>query len=96
MIVDRVTFRVRRGKEQEFEALHQEWLKLMRRSRGFINQVMLRSLEDPCEYHSEVRWVNQDYRDQFSAHEDKESKALVQQGAAILEGPPAHRLFESV
>ena len=96
MIVDLVTFRIRSGKDQEFEALQQEWIKLMRRSRGFINQVMMRSLEEPAEYIGEVRWVNKDYRDRFSAHEDRESKALVQKGASILEGPPLHRLLESV
>ena len=96
MIVDLVTFRVRNGKDQEFEALHQEWIRLMRRSRGFINQVMLRSVEEPSEYLAEIRWVNRDYRDRFSAQEDKESKALGQKSAAILEGPPVHRLLESV
>ena len=96
MIVDLVTFRVRSGKDQEFEAQQQEWIKLMRRSRGFITQVTLRSLEDPAEYLAEVRWVNKDYRDRFSAHEDKESKALVQKSASILEGSPLHRLLESV
>ncbi|PYT34350.1 MAG: hypothetical protein DMF52_13175 [Acidobacteria bacterium] len=96
MIVDLVNFRVRSGKDQEFEALHQEWIKLMRRSRGFINQVMLRSVEEPGEFFAEIRWVNKDYRDRFSAHEDKESKALGQKSASILEGPPVHRLLESV
>jgi heme-degrading monooxygenase HmoA len=96
MIVDLVTYRVRNGKEHEFEAQQQEWTKLMRRSRGFIGQVMLKSLDEPREYHAEVRWVNRDYRDRFSAHEDKESQALVQKSASILEGPPAHRLLESV
>ena len=62
----------------------------------FIGQVLMRSTEDPTEYHAEVRWVNRDYRDRFSAHEDRESKALVQKGASILEGPPLHRLLESV
>lgn len=96
MIVDLVTFRVKSGKDQEFEAHQQEWLALMRRSRGFINQVIMRSLENPSEYYAEVRWVNRDYRDRFSAHEDKESRALVQKGSAILDGPPGHRLLESV
>jgi heme-degrading monooxygenase HmoA len=96
MIVDLVTFRVRRGKEDEFELQQEEWLKLMRRTRGFINQVTFRNVEDPCEYHTEVRWVNRDYRDRFSTHEDKESKALVQKGTGILEGPPVHRILESV
>lgn len=96
MIVDLVTFRVRSGKEQEFELQQQEWLNLMRRSRGFISQVMLRNLDDPSEYHAEVRWVNKDYRDRFSAHDDKESKALAQKSTALLESPPAHRLLEMV
>ncbi|OLD64946.1 MAG: hypothetical protein AUI47_03540 [Acidobacteria bacterium 13_1_40CM_2_68_5] len=96
MIVDLVTFRVRSGKAQEFEAHQQEWLKLMRRSRGFINQVVLRSLDDPTEYHAEVRWVNRDYYDRFSAHQDGESQALVQKGTAVLDGPPTHRLLEYI
>lgn len=94
MIVDRVTFRIRHGKEQEFEAHQQEWIQLMRRSRGFINQVLLRSVEDPAEYHAEVRWVSKDYRDRFAAREDRDSKALAQKGAALLEGAPTHRLLE--
>jgi len=96
MIVDQVTFRVKSGMEQEFEAQQQEWTALMRRARGFINQVLLRSLENPAEYHAEVRWVNRDYRDRFSAQEDRESKALAQKRSAILEGPPSHRLLESI
>ena len=96
MIVDLVTFRVRSGKAQEFEAHQQEWLKLMRRSRGFINQVVLRSLDDPTEYHAEVRWVNRDYYDRFSAPQDGERQALVQKGTAVLDGPPTHRLLEYI
>ena len=96
MIVDMVTFRVRSGKDQEFEAHHQEWIKLMQRSRGFISQVMLRNLEEPSEYVAEIRWVNKDYRDRFSAQTDKESKTLAQKGASILEAAPLHRLLESV
>jgi heme-degrading monooxygenase HmoA len=96
MIVDLVTFRVKNGKEQEFEELNQDALRLMRRSKGFISQVMLRSLEDPAEYHAEVRWVNKEYRDHFSARADGDTTALSQRGASILEGAPAHRLLEPV
>ena len=96
MIVDQVTFRVKSGKEQEFEAQQQEWTALMRRARGFINQVLLRSLENPTEYHAEVRWVNRDYRDLFSAQEDREGKALAQKRSVLLDGPPTHRLLESI
>ena len=96
MIVDFVTFRVKNGKDQEFETLHQDTLKLMRRSRGFIGQVMMRSLDDPAEYHAEIRWVSKDYRDRFTARGDADTAALVQRGASILEKAPAHRLLEPV
>lgn len=96
MVVDLVTFRVKRGKQQEFERHNEDWVRLMRRARGFITQVLMRSADDPAEYHAEVRWVNRDYRDRFAAHDDKESKALFQRSAAILETAPAHRLLEYV
>lgn len=96
MIVDFVTFRVRSGKEQEFETLNQDALKVMRGSKGFISQVMLRSVEDPAEFHAEVRWVSREYRDRFSARSDGETGALIQRGASILEKPPTHRLLEPV
>lgn len=96
MVVDHVTFRVKRGKQQEFEAQNEEWLRLMRRARGFIGQSLLRSTEDPHEYHAEVRWVSKDYRDRFASHEDAETRALAQKHAAILDGPPGHRLLEHV
>ncbi len=96
MVIDLITFRVKKGKEKEFEMNQEEWVKLMRRARGFITQVLMRSSEDPAEFHAEVRWVNREYRDRFAAHEEKESKALVQKGASILDGPPAHRLLEPI
>jgi len=96
MVVDLVSFRVKRGKEQEFERQNDEWLALMRRARGFIGQVLMRNAEDPAEYHAEVRWVSKEYRDRFATHEDASSKALLQRGAALLDGPPTHRLLEQV
>jgi heme-degrading monooxygenase HmoA len=96
MVVDLVTFRVQRGKQQEFEIHNEDWVGLMRKARGFIAQVLMRSADDPTEYHAEIRWVNRDYRDRFAAHDDGESKALAQRAAALLEGPPTHRLVEYV
>jgi heme-degrading monooxygenase HmoA len=96
MVVDLVTFRVKRGKQQEFEKHSEEWLGALRRTRGFIAQVLMRSTEDPTEYHAEVRWVNRDYRDRFSAQEDGGVKALAQKSSALLEEPPVHRLLEYV
>jgi len=96
MILDLVTFRVRTGKEQEFETMCQESLRLLRKSKGFISQVVLRSLEDPAEYQAEVRWVSKDYRDRFTARSDGDAATLQQKGAAILERAPSHRLLEPV
>lgn len=96
MIVDQVTFRVKSGKEQEFETQQQEWIALMRRARGFINQVLLRSLENPAEYHADVRWVNRDYRDLFAAQDDRENRALAQKRSSLLDGAPSHSLLESI
>jgi heme-degrading monooxygenase HmoA len=94
MVVDLVTYRIKKGRQQEFEKHLEEWLRLMRRSRGFIGQVLLRSADDPSEYYAEVRWVNRDYRDRFSAQDDGAVKSLAQQRATLLESPPAHRLLE--
>lgn len=96
MVVDLVTFRVKRGKQQEFESHNEDWVRLMRRARGFIAQILMRSADDPTEYHAEVRWVNRDYRDLFDAHDDRDSKDLAQRAAALLDGPPTHRLVEYV
>ena len=67
MVVDLVTFRVKNGRQTEFERHCEEWARLMRRSRGFVNQVLMRNLEDPTEYRAEVRWVSREYRDRFAA-----------------------------
>jgi heme-degrading monooxygenase HmoA len=92
MVVDQVTYRVRAGKEREFERLQEDWQGLLRGARGFITRTMMRNAEDPAEYHAEVRWVSREYRDRFAAHQ--ESDRLQKKGAAILEGPPVHRLLE--
>jgi len=96
MIVDLVTYRVRTGKEQEFEALSQDALRLLRKSKGFISQILMKSLEDPAEYHAEMRWVSRDYRDRFTARDDGDAATLKQKSASILEQAPAHRLLEPV
>lgn len=96
MIVEVVTFRVRQGREQEFETHHQDWVRMLRRTRGFIGQTMMRSLSEPSEYQSEIRWVSRDYRDRFGAQPDAERDTLTRKGTAILEGPPTARLLETV
>lgn len=96
MVVELVTFRIKRGKEQAFERHRDEWLRLLRRSKGFVTQILMRNADDPSEYRAEVRWVNKEYRDRFNAHKDGEARTLATESAAILEGPPAHALFEYI
>ncbi len=96
MIVEQITFRVRRGAQHEFERHVAEWTALMRRSRGFVTQILMRNANEPTEYRAEVRWVSREYRDRFSAHDDSEARALAERGAAALEGAPTHGLFEVV
>ncbi len=96
MVVELITFRVRQGKHQEFERHSEDWVRLMRRSRGFVNHLLLRNTDDPTEYRAEVRWVSKEYRDRFNTNRDGESESLLKQSEAILEGPPTHCLLELV
>ena len=96
MVIDLITFKVKQGKEREFERRHEDWVRLLRRSRGFISEVLMRNVDQAAEYRAEVRWTSRDYRDRFSAHEEREAALLAQSGAAPLDGPAARTLLEIV
>ena len=96
MIVDLVTFRVKQDRIAEFEKHNEEWVRMMRRARGFVTQILMRSLDRPGEFTAEVRWVNREYRDRFGSAEDSDRKALQQKARDLLEGPPQSVLFEYV
>ena len=96
MIVDMVTFRVRPERIAEFEKHNEDWVRMMRRARGFITQVLMRSLDHPHEFTAEVRWVNREYRDRFNVADDPDRKALQQRAHDLLDGPPRSVLLESV
>lgn len=96
MVIDLITFRVKRGREIEFERHNEGWARLMRRSRGFISQVLMRNADDATEFRAEVRWTHRDYRDRFIALEDREASSLMQAGAELLERPPERVLLEIV
>jgi quinol monooxygenase YgiN len=96
MIVDLVTFRVRQDRVQDFERHNDEWLRLMRRTRGFVTQSLMRNLDRPGEFLAAVRWVNRDYRDRFHSTDDAERRALQQKGRDILEDAPTSVLLENV
>ena len=96
MVIDLITFRVRRGREREFEDQQATLLRLMRRSGGFIAQVLMRSADDPTEYRAEVRWVSRDYRDRFNAHGDPEVRGAMERSAALFDAPPTYALLEIV
>lgn len=96
MVIDVMTFKVKRGREREFERHSDDWTRLMRRSRGFISQVLMRNADDVTEYRAEVRWTHRDYRDRFNAHEEPEASSLMKAGAELLERPPTRVLLEVV
>lgn len=96
MIVDLVTFKVKQDRIAEFERHNEDWVHHMRRARGFVTQVMMRSLERPSEFTAEVRWVSRDYRDRFHASEDADRRALQQKARELLEALPASLLLEYV
>jgi heme-degrading monooxygenase HmoA len=96
MIVDLVTFRVKQDRIKEFERHNEEWLRVMRRTRGFVTQSLMRSIERPSEYLAAVRWVSRDFRDRFNAADDAERRALQQKARDLLDGPPTSVLLENV
>jgi heme-degrading monooxygenase HmoA len=96
MVVERVTFKVRKGREAEFERHQAEWDAALRRTRGFIGRVLMRNADDPLEYQAEIRWVSRAHRDRFAAAADRDAAALRQAAAALVEGTPASRLYEPV
>jgi heme-degrading monooxygenase HmoA len=95
MIVDLVTFRVKQDRIQEFERHNEDWVRLMRRSRGFVTHRLMRRLDRAGEYVATVRWVNRDFRDRFHGIDDAERQTLRQKAADLLEGPPSSVLLEN-
>jgi len=96
MIIELVSFRVKADRIPEFEHHNEEWVKLMRRARGFVTHALMRSLDRPAEFTSEVRWVNRDYRDRFHAVDDADRRALHQKARDLFEGAPDSQLVETV
>ena len=94
MVVDLISFRVKPDRVREFERHNEDWLRLMRRTRGFVTQSLMRNVDRPGEFVATVRWVSRDYRDRFVAVDDAERRALNQQGRDILEAPPVSVLLE--
>jgi heme-degrading monooxygenase HmoA len=96
MVVDLISFRVKHDRIREFERHNEDWLRLMRRTRGFVTQSLMRNVERPGEFVATVRWVSRDYRDRFVGADDAERRSLHQQGRDILEAPPVSVLLESL
>ena len=42
MIVDMITFRIKTDRAQDFEKHNDEWVRRMRRARGFVTQILMR------------------------------------------------------
>lgn len=96
MVVERITYRVKRDRMADFESLAAESFAMLRRARGFVTFTLARSIDDPAELHADIRWVNRSYRDRFASAPDAAAKALEGRREALLEGPPTHRLIETL
>lgn len=96
MIIELVSFRVKADRVSDFERHNEEWVRLMRRARGFVTHSLMRNVDHPAEFTSEVRWVNRDYRDRFHSVDDAERQALHTKAREIFDAPPDSRLVETV
>ena len=96
MIIDVVSFHVKPQRVQDFLRHNEEWVRLMRRARGFVTQTLFRNLDRPGEYVAQVSWVSRDYRDRFHAGDDADRHALQEQARELLEGAPTNTLVENV
>lgn len=96
MVLDLISFRVKPDRVRDFERHTEDWLRLMRRTRGFVTQSLMRNVDHPGEFVATVRWVSRDYRDRFVAADDPERRTLHQQGREILEAPPVSVLLEGL
>ena len=96
MVIEQITLRVKKEQQREFEKHNTEWVQLMRGSRGFVNQTLMRNMEDHTDYRAEIQWVSREYRDQFEASAEHDNKAIFQKRAGFLDGAPKHALLESV
>ncbi|MGH9750848.1 MAG: antibiotic biosynthesis monooxygenase [Candidatus Polarisedimenticolia bacterium] len=96
MVVEQLSFRVRRGREADFEKDRQALHAALRRAQGFVTLAWYRGVENAAEQVAEIRWASRDYRDRFAATDDKETVALRARAAERLEAPPAARLLEPI
>ena len=96
MIIDVVRFHVKPQRAQDFLRHNEDWVRLMRRARGFVTQTMFKSLDAPGEYVAQVSWVSRDYRDRFHSGDDADRHALQEAARDMLEGAPVSTLVESV
>jgi hypothetical protein len=95
VIVEIVTYRVRRGREEEFEKHQEERTRRLRRAGGFVALRLLRNAEGGGEYRAEVRWAGRDYRDRAIAPGGP-ADAAGDHLDTILEAPPDRHLFEEI
>ena len=96
MIIDLVSFRVKPQRVQDFLRHNEEWVRLMRRARGFVNQTLFRNLDSPVEFVAQVGWVSRDYRDRFHSGDDADRHALQEAARELLEAAPTSTLIEGV
>jgi heme-degrading monooxygenase HmoA len=72
-------YRVKRGKQSQFEAIYSPngaWAKLFRKEAGYLGTSFLRDTNDPQRYVTIDRWTSKEAYENFLNQREKEYKAL--------------------
>jgi heme-degrading monooxygenase HmoA len=72
-------YRVRRGKQAEFEATYSPngaWAKLFKKDAGYLGTTFIRDTNDPQRYLTIDRWISKEAYENFLHQREKEYKAL--------------------
>jgi heme-degrading monooxygenase HmoA len=72
-------YRVKRGKQSEFEAIYSSngaWAKLFKKDAGYLGTTFIRDTNDPQRYITIDRWTSKEAYENFLTQREKEYKAL--------------------
>lgn len=72
-------YRVKRGKQAEFEAIYSpngEWARLFKKDAGYLGTTFIRDTNDTRRYLTIDRWVSKEAYENFMNQRESEYKAL--------------------
>ena len=92
MITVGMNYRIREGKEQEFEAVFTKVLQIMGKMDGHGQTNLYRDVAEPCSYLIVSEWSSQPAFEAFTS--SKQFKNVVDWGKAdILASRPKHEIY---